>query len=98
MFQPVSPHELEDFFAYIVSVLERLNIPYMVVGGFAAITYGELRFTADVDIVVNMQYGHVDPFVAAFPIPDYYVSREGVWIPWLGDIPSTSSSRIPGLR
>jgi len=78
MLQPVSPHELEDFFAYIVSVLERLNIPYMVVGGFAAITYGELRFTADVDIVVNMQYGHVDPFVAAFPIPDYYVSREGI--------------------
>lgn len=78
MLQPVSPHELEDFFAYVVSVLERLNIPYMVVGGFAAITYGEIRFTADVDIVVDMRYGHVDPFVAAFPIPDYYVSREGI--------------------
>ena len=51
MFQPVGPHELESFFAYVVSVLERLSIPYMVVGGFAAITYGELRFTADVDIV-----------------------------------------------
>jgi hypothetical protein len=50
MFQPVSPRELEDFFAYVVSILERLNIPYMVVGGFAAITYGEIRFTADVDI------------------------------------------------
>jgi len=78
MLQPVSPHELEDFFAYVVSVLERLNIPYMVVGGFAAITYGEIRFTADVDIVVDMRYSHVDPFVAAFPIPDYYVSREGM--------------------
>jgi len=78
MLQPVSPHELEDFFAYVVSVLEQLGIPYMVVGGFAAITYGELRFTADVDIVVDMQYDHVDPFVAAFPIPDYYVSREGI--------------------
>lgn len=78
MLQPVSPHELEDFFSYVVSVLERLNIPYMVVGGFAAITYGELRFTADVDIVVDMRYSHVDPFVAAFPIPDYYVSREGI--------------------
>jgi len=50
----------------------------MVVGGFAAITYGELRFTADVDIVVDMQHAHVDPFVAAFPVPDYYVSREGI--------------------
>jgi len=78
MFQAVSPHELEDFFAYVVSILERLSIPYMVVGGFAAMTYGELRFTADVDIVVDIQYAQVDPFVAAFPIPDYYVSREGI--------------------
>jgi len=33
----------------------------------------------DADIVVDMQYSHVDHFVAAFPIPDYYVSREGIW-------------------
>jgi hypothetical protein len=25
-----------------------------------------------------MRYDHVDHFVAAFPIPDYYVSREGI--------------------
>jgi hypothetical protein len=78
MLQSASPHELEEFFAYVVSVLERLNVPYMVVGGFAAVTYGEFRFTADVDIVVDMQYRHVDSFVAAFPIPPYYVSREGI--------------------
>ena len=78
MLQPTGQHELEDFLAYVVSVLERLKIPYMVVGGFAAVAYGEFRFTADVDIVVDMQYRHVDPFVAAFPIPDYYVSREGI--------------------
>jgi hypothetical protein len=78
MLQPTGQHELEDFLAYLVSVLERLKIPYMVVGGFAAVAYGEFRFTADVDIVVDMQYRHVDPFVAAFPIPDYYVSREGI--------------------
>jgi hypothetical protein len=76
--QPVSPRELEDFFAYVVSILERLQIPYMVVGGFAAITYGEFRFTADVDIVVDMRYQHVNPFVAAFPIPEYYLSRDGI--------------------
>jgi len=50
----------------------------MVVGGFAAITYGEPRLTLDADIVVDMRRDHVDPFVAAFPIPDYYVSREGI--------------------
>lgn len=78
MIQPPTPSELQDLFAYVVSVLERLRIPYMVVGGFAAITYGEVRFTADVDIVVDMQYHHVDSFVAAFPIPEYYISRDGV--------------------
>jgi len=76
--QPPSPDELTDLFSYVVSVLERLNISYMVVGGFAAITYGEPRLTLDVDIVVDMQPRHVDPFVAAFPIPAYYVSREGI--------------------
>ncbi|MFQ6058146.1 MAG: hypothetical protein ACE5MB_04600 [Anaerolineae bacterium] len=50
--------ELLDFFEYVVTVLEQLGIPYMVVGGFAAIVHGEPRFTADVDIVVDMRYHH----------------------------------------
>lgn len=78
MIQPPTPDELKSLFAYVVAVLEQLHIPYMVVGGFAAITYGEVRFTADVDIVVNLQPGQVDSFVAAFPIPAYYISREGI--------------------
>ena len=78
MFQPTRFDELEDFLAYVIAVLERLKIPHMVVGGFAAVAYGEFRFTADVDIVVDMQHRHVDPFVASFSIPDYYASREGI--------------------
>ncbi len=78
MLQPPNPNELADLLGYVVSVLEQLDIPYMVVGGFAAITYGEPRLTLDVDIVVDMRYNHLDPFMAAFPIPDYYVSREGI--------------------
>lgn len=78
MFQPSSQDELTDLFSYVASVLERLDIPYMVVGGFAAITYGEPRLTLDVDVVVDMQYRHVNDFVAAFPIPPYYVSQEGI--------------------
>lgn len=78
MIQPPSPDELGDHFACVIAVLERLQISYMVVGGFAAITYGEFRFTADADLVVDMQYRHVNDFVAAFPIPPYYVSRDGI--------------------
>jgi hypothetical protein len=75
--EPVRDHELKAFFTYVITVLEQLQIPYMVVGGFAATFYGEPRMTLDIDVVVDMKWDHVDPFVAAFPIPDYYVSEEG---------------------
>jgi hypothetical protein len=78
MTEPVRPNELRAFFAYVIDVLERLDIPYMVVGGFAAIFYGEPRLTLDVDIVIDMKPAHIRPFVAAFPIPDYYVSEEAI--------------------
>jgi len=74
----VRDYELKAFFTYVIEVLEQLDIPYMVVGGFAAIFYGEPRLTIDVDIVVDMKWRHIGPFVAAFPIPDYYVSAEGI--------------------
>jgi hypothetical protein len=74
----VRDHELKAFFAYVIDVLESLEIPYMVVGGFAVILYGRPRLTIDVDIVVDMKLYHVKPFVAAFPILDFYASEEGV--------------------
>jgi hypothetical protein len=74
----VQDYELKAFFTYVINVLERLGIPYMVVGDFAAILYGEPRLTIDVDIVVDMRSEHVGPFVAAFPISEYYVSEEGI--------------------
>lgn len=78
MTEPVRPNELRAFFAYVIDVLERLDIPYMVVGGFAAIFCGEPRLTLDVDIVVDMGPTHISPFLTAFPIPDYYVSEEAI--------------------
>jgi len=74
----VRDYELKAFFTYVIEVLEQLDIPYMVVGGFAAIFYGEPRLTIDVDIIVDMKWRHIGPFMAAFPIPDYYVSEEGI--------------------
>lgn len=76
--EPVRDYELKAFFTYVIAVLERLGIPYMVVGGFAAMFYGEPRLTIDVDIVVDMIHEHIRSLVAAFPIPDYYVSEEAV--------------------
>lgn len=76
--EKVRDYELKAFFTHVIEVLESLDIPYMVVGGFAAIFYGEPRLTIDVDIVIDMRREHIRPFVDAFPIPDYYVSEEGV--------------------
>jgi hypothetical protein len=76
--EPVRDYELNAFFSYAVGVLESLEIPYMVVGGFAAIFYGEPRLTIDVDIIVDMRLSHIRPFVAAFPILDYYVSEGAI--------------------
>ena len=66
--EPPGEYELKAFFTHVVNVLERLKIPYMVVGGFAAVFYGEPRLTLDVDIVVDMRPEHICPFVASFPI------------------------------
>lgn len=76
--EPARENELRRFFTHVIEVLERLHVPYMVVGGFAAILYGEPRLTIDVDIVVGMRPEHVTPFVASFPIDRYYVNEETV--------------------
>ena len=74
----IQDRELHEFFAYVVRVLEQLEIPYMVVGGFAATTYGVPRLTIDVDVVVDMHLKQVRSLVAAFPEPDYYISEDSV--------------------
>ena len=79
MLEKTSPQELSSFFTYVVGVMERLQIPYMVAGGFAAIFYGEPRLTIDVDIVADIKVKHVKAFIAAFPLPEYYLSEEGIY-------------------
>jgi hypothetical protein len=76
--EPVRDYELKAFFSHVIEVLERLDIAYMVVGGFAAIFHGKPRLTVDIDIVADMKPAHVGPFMASFPIPDYYASEEGI--------------------
>lgn len=79
MLEKTSPQELSSFFTYVVGVMEHLQIPYMVAGGFAAIFYGEPRLTIDVDIVADIKIKHVKAFIQAFPLPEYYLSEEGVY-------------------
>jgi len=41
--------EQSELLRFVVSVLERLDIPYFVTGSTVTIFYGEPRFTNDID-------------------------------------------------
>lgn len=43
-----------DMLKSMVQTLERLNIPYLITGGMAVVIWGRPRFTADVDIVIEL--------------------------------------------
>ena len=42
--------EQSELLRFVVSVRERLNLPYFVTGSTVTIFYGEPRFTNDIDI------------------------------------------------
>ncbi len=65
-----------DILRLAVGILEKLNIPYMLVGSLASGVYGEARLTQDIDIVIAPTLQQLDQLCAAFPSDDFYVSRE----------------------
>jgi predicted nucleotidyltransferase len=67
-----------DILRHTVDVLERLAVPYLIVGSFASIAYGESRFTQDIDVVVALEEKQVPEFMAAFPAPEFYLSEAAI--------------------
>ena len=47
-------------------------------GSTATITYGEPRFTNDIDVVVDLPAARVDDLLAAFSGDEFYISRSAV--------------------
>ena len=68
--------EYDDLLRYVVGVLERLSVDYLVTGSTATIYFGEPRFTNDIDIVAALSASQVSEFCSAFPESEYYVSEE----------------------
>jgi hypothetical protein len=68
--------EQADVFRLVIEVLDRLKVPYMVVGSAASSIYGEPRLTQDIDIVIDPTAAQLDQLCAAFPQDDFYVSPE----------------------
>jgi hypothetical protein len=70
--------EQTEILRHAVEALERLSVPYMVVGSIASIAYGESRFTQDIDIVVALEMKHVEGLLAAFPQEEFYWNEAAV--------------------
>jgi hypothetical protein len=68
--------EMYDLLKHLGDTLDRLGIPYVVVGSVASILHGEPRYTNDIDVVVDLDLSRLAAFCAAFPPPDYYCSLE----------------------
>jgi hypothetical protein len=61
-----------DLFLLFVEPLNRATIAYMVTGSVASLVYGEPRVTHDVDLVVALEAGQIDEFIAVFPPDQFY--------------------------
>ncbi|MFQ5733147.1 MAG: hypothetical protein ACE5KM_14500 [Planctomycetaceae bacterium] len=70
--------EPEDLLRYAADVCDRLHLTYLVTGSTATITYGEPRFTNDIDIAIDLPGETVDAFCDAFPLGEFYMNRETV--------------------
>ena len=57
------PRELTDprqLLVVIAKLLKKLKVPYIITGGMAVFIWGRPRFTADIDIVVELKYEDID--------------------------------------
>lgn len=64
-----------EIFGYIIDVLNRLRIPYMIVGAIASIIYGKPRLTYDMDIVIDINEQNVADFLSFFN-ENWYVDKD----------------------
>lgn len=67
----------EKILIKITTTLSKLKIPYMIVGGIAAIFYGRPRFTHDLDIIIKTNISDIEKIIKAFE-KEFYISQEAV--------------------
>jgi hypothetical protein len=65
-----------ELLQYLAETLDRLALPYMIVGSHASIYYGEPRFTQDIDVVVELTASALPRLLEQFPSAEFYVSEE----------------------
>lgn len=70
---------IHDLLERICSKLEQHDIPYMLSGSLAMLTYTTPRMTRDIDIVINIQSTDLDKFLDIFK-EGYYINPPTVEI------------------
>ena len=70
--------EPSELLQHLVAKFDELGIDYLVTGSMATITFGEPRFTLDIDVVARIEPSQIDAICGVFPAPDFYVSRQAV--------------------
>jgi hypothetical protein len=70
--------EQSELLIRLAKSLEAIGVEYLVTGGMASATFGEPRFTNDIDVIADLHDGDVAAFCAAFPQPEFYVSEESI--------------------
>lgn len=69
--------ELEDTLKKTAKILEKLKIPYLVTGGVAIVVWGRPRFTADIDIIIELKKEKVKQLVSTL-LKEGYVDENAV--------------------
>jgi len=72
--------EIEDLLIKIAEILDKLKIPYIITGGMAVSVWGRTRYTADIDIVVELLEKNVNLLSKELLSvdKDVYVSEESM--------------------
>jgi len=65
-------------FGGVIDIFEATGIEYVIWGGVAAVTYGEPRFTRDMDVVVRLRYSEADTLTRLLEESGYSVSVEAI--------------------
>jgi hypothetical protein len=66
--------EQVELLKFSVEALERLVVPYAIIGSFASSIWGEARFTQDIDILINLPPNRISNLCDSFPGADFFVS------------------------
>src|SRR3989344_2513764 len=70
----------EELLLQIVKILDKLEIPYIITGGFAVAVLAKPRFTADIDIVVKIEPKSISKLTKELLAIDknVYISQEAM--------------------